>query len=307
MLDIVTIDKSPILYCNEKALITVAKYLNKEYGMAFWEMNGIEYSEKELPVDEKISVSYSQITIVKALRKYHGISCYFPKQTGKTIIGLIEKQIELSMPVLIFISNSICYSFSEERKTITFLVVGYDEEFIMGYDMGGKNVLITVLKEKIRKDYTNQKRVIIWKDIHEEVVLDQKTVNQIMCKLKTDKNNEVSILRQMIEEFEFYNNDIIYLQNMNYELLLNNLSDVVRGKKLFLETLKYLKSNYTYIEDDIIDTYIQIGKHWNNVWRMFAMLSVLVLEVKTEQRIKLLMERIITEIKTILVIEQVVV
>ena len=173
--------------------------------------------------------------------------------------------------------------------------------------MGGKNVLITVLKEKIRKDYTNQKRVIIWKDIHEEVVLDQKTVNQIMCKLKTDKNNEVSILRQMIEEFEFYNNDIIYLQNMNYELLLNNLSDVVRGKKLFLETLKYLKSNYTYIEDDIIDTYIQIGKHWNNVWRMFAMLSVLVLEVKTEQRIKLLMERIITEIKTILVIEQVVV
>ena len=128
-----------------------------------------------------------------------------------------------------------------------------------------------------------------------------------MCKLKTDKNNEVSILRQMIEEFEFYNNDIIYLQNMNYELLLNNLSDVVRGKKLFLETLKYLKSNYTYIEDDIIDTYIQIGKHWNNVWRMFAMLSVLVLEVKTEQRIKLLMERIITEIKTILVIEQVVV
>ena len=304
MLDIVVIDSLPALYCNEKALITVAKYLNKEYGMAFWEMNGIEYLEEELPLDKKISVSYSETTIAKALRKYHGISSYFPKQTGKTIIGLIEKQIELSMPVLIFISNSICYSCSEQRKMITFMAVGYDEEFIIGYDMeDGKNVLITVLKERIRKDYANQKRVIIWKDIHGEVVLAQKTVNRIMCKLKTDINNEVSILQQMIEDFESYYNDITYLQNMNYELLLNTLSNVVRGKKLFLETLKYLKSNYTCIEDDIIDAHIQIGKHWNNVWRMFAMLSVLVIEVRKEQRIELLMERIIREIKTILVIE----
>ena len=191
MLDVSKIENHMSLYCNEKAVVTVARYLKRGYVMAFSEMNHIEYLETEddsIPFDDRIRASYSEVTIVNALRKYHGITSCFQVKTKRTIIRAIEEQIELNMPIFIILSNATCNDSDDRKQKIDFLVVGYDEEYVMGYNLQEEDTTIRkIQKKKVEEDYESKERVIVWKVVHDEVL-----ITNDMCK----KILKISLIRE---------------------------------------------------------------------------------------------------------------
>ena len=303
MLDIKVIEKNSALYCNEKAIITIAKYLNRRYEMAFCNMNCIDYLQKEdgqLRFEDRIRASYSEVTMVNALRKYHGILSSFPTKTFRTIIKTIEDQIKNGMPVLIFLSYRTCHNVEKKNLKVDFLVVGFDEEYIMGYDMRENDTLKKIKKELIKKDYALKEKVITWKVVHEEIVISDEMGIKILRNLRKDLKKEIVIIEKIIHDFRHDCNSIENIkESIDYNILLKNFSQVVRAKKLFYSTLTYISHRISGM-DEVLFSYKDLGIQWHRVWQLFAKINYMVKDAACDIYISRTAQIIISEMKKII-------
>ena len=272
MLDIKAPENLPSLYCNEKAVITIAGFLGRNYAMAFSEMNGIEYLENDeaLRIEDRMRATYSEVAIVKALSKYHGISSYFPVKTQRTIIRAIEEQIEANLPMLIFLSYSTCYHPDERDGKIDFLVVGFDEDNVYGYDMHAESAqVLKIPKHRIKEDYGSREKVITWKVIHDEVLITKEIQGKILKTLSKELRKEQDIIARFASEIEKNCFDVDGLKRIDFETLLENLAQIVRAKKLFVYSMRYIAQR-TPIPETIIASYEGLSMQWNKVWQLIA-------------------------------------
>ncbi len=298
ILDIKAPENRPSLYCNEKAVITIAGFLGRGYSMAFSEMNGIEYlGEEQLGFESRIRASYSEVAVVKALRKYHGISSYFPVKTQRTILRAIEEQIEENRPILIFLPYTTCYNTNKRDERVDFLAVGFDDENVYGYDMHEDNEsMLEIPKKRIKEDYASGEKVITWKVIRDETIVTVEIRNRILSNLRKELGREQRIIARLASDLEKNCIDVETLKKIDYETLLNNLAQIVRAKKLFAESMRYIAQK-TLVPEELIVSYEGLGAQWNKVWQLIAKVNYMGKDPLYDDRLLHFLKMILSELE----------
>lgn len=297
----------PSLYCTERAVISVAIYLNRDYGMAFFDMYGLEYRDKDsdaLQFAEKIHSGYSDMTIVRSLAKYHGITSCFLTKNRSTVLRAVKRQIDIEMPVLIFLDGIHCTWLNKAQKKVGFFVVGYMDDVFYGYDLESKEtVLVEISAAAIKESYDTEHLIVIWKTVHDEVKLTYEAVKKNIVKKKYHKLTIVNQLEKMVWDLEQLVHDN---GEIHFEELLAKISDIVRGRKLFAETCIYIRE--IMLEEywelgQLVERYITLGQKWNLVWRMLAMASVLVTTEGNSRRLQATLDKVLCVLREIVEVE----
>ncbi len=273
--------KNESIYCKESALATVANWLNRDYRMIFRAMIGFDYTEKNnvinKKVGERIVSGVSMFDIERALQYYHGIAIE-NKMTDK-IDDIIVDQIEKKMPVLTYVQPTVCDWISETEGIVFFLVIGYDASFFYGFDLHSDSSSVKkILIGDMNKCYVGTNEVQIYKVVGDERIVSFEDIKESMREYYDVDNTEKKIIKLAEDLREGYIEEFTGEAGEEFiDLpLFANLVDIVRGKKLFAETCRYI---YEKTDDEFIkyigDIYIDIGEQWNNVWKELVKFYIL--------------------------------
>ncbi|MBO6165305.1 MAG: hypothetical protein J6O17_02910 [Eubacterium sp.] len=278
MLD-VSLIKNASIYCFESAMGTVAKWLNRDYQMIFARMLEFHYTnENGANLCSGLSSGIDFDVLFNSYEEYHGIRTSLKKTEGNEL-RIIKNEIDSKMPVMLFIVPRLCNWTDEKDYRIYFLVIGYDEEGVYGYDLhSDSNNIIYVRNEIITENYREQTDVAVF-----EVVTDQKKVdfNNVKDIIKPIYHNFTIFdeMKLFAHDFKAYFTDQVKYERINdfrQMDLLNRFADIVRSRKLFAETCYYISKK----NDDEFAYYIgycfdDIGEGWNKVWRLLAKAFIL--------------------------------
>lgn len=299
--------KNPSIYCNESAMATVAEWLNRDYAMIFSEMLGFNFLKKEHAKDkrlgERIDSGYKLEDLVQALKVYHGISVE-NKRVDKNIIDIISDQINKEMPVLTFVCARFCDWIKEKNYKIYFLIIGYDDFYVYGYDLHSDSDNIQKLPIKVlQKNYLKKNKVQLYKIVGNEKDVKFEIVKDIIRQKKYNESQTFLEMKNFADELEeVYSTKTNYGKDekFNYTLTLDKLTDIVRGRKLFSQTCYYIaEKTGDEFAHYVGGCYAEIGEQWNVVWRMLAKIYILNCENNEKNSVSSIIKEVADSIRKV--------
>ena len=273
--------KNESIYCKESALATVANWLNRDYRMMFIAMLGFDYTEEgnmtNRKLGERIVSGVSMLDIESTLQYYHGIAV--ENKMVSNIDEIIVEQIDQKMPVLTYIQPALCEWTREVEGIVFFLVIGYDDSFVYGFDLHSDSSSVEkLLIRDLVKCYTSLNEVQLYKVVSDERMVTIEEIKEAMRKYYDLENTEKKIIKLAedlskgyVEEFKSEDGEEFIDLPFFSELI-----DIVRGKKLFVETCYYIfEKTGDEFAKYIGAKYIDIGEQWNNVWKILVKFYIL--------------------------------
>lgn len=271
--------KNSSIYCFESAMATVAKWFSRDYQMIFAEMLNFHYShDNSSDLCNGLDCCVKQEILFTSFEKYHGIKPTIQVVVG-SVIERIKEQIDLEIPIMLFVIPRLCEWTKEQFYRIYFLVIGYDEGGIYGYDLHSDSNSIFYLKnELVIENYKEQTDVLTFDVVSEQKSVDFDSVKSIINPIY----NNMSIFSEMkgfAEDFKRFFNDQIKYERVNdfrQMDLLNKFADIVRSRKLFADTCYFIsRKNNDEFANYIGYCFDEIGEKWNRVWRLLAKAFIL--------------------------------
>lgn len=278
VLDVELIKNSSI-YCYESAMATVAKWFGRDFQMIFAKMLAFHYMKKEeADLSDNLNCGATLDDLFLALNDFHGIK---PKRQviEEDVISVIRSQIDLKKPIMLFVIPRLCEWTNEQFYRIYFLVIGYDEAGVYGYDLhSDSNSIIYLKNELVIENYKEQSKVLTFDVVSEQKGVDFESVKSIISPIY-DGSVIFSEMKEFANDFKKFFYDQVKYERVNdfrQMDLLNKFADIVRSRKLFADTCYYV-SNKT---GDEFANYIgycfdEIGEKWNRIWRLLAKAFIL--------------------------------
>lgn len=303
ILDVKLIKNSSI-YCEESALATVANWLNRDYRMMFSGMLEFDYSRTYdfvgQKIGERIQSGISLPEMIDLLQHYHGIRAEMRK-AGNNIKELVINQINHKMPVLTYLSAQVCNWNGDKTGNIYFLIIGYDNDFLYGYDLHNNSDALEKLPYDIlQENYTNSKDVQVYEVVENERSVGFEEVKKIVQERYDLEKTEKKIVKMAEDLQKGYTGEFIndLCEEFRYIPISSRLIDIVRGRKLFAETCYYIAeiSGDKFIQY-IGDCYIDIGERWNIVWNMLAKAYLINNDERIERKISVIIDDVVNRIK----------
>lgn len=272
--------KSPSMFCEESCAATVAKWLNRDYQMMFCVMMGFSYKGskkyKKLDIGRRVSCRYKKNDFVKNLKYYHGIEVKTVKVTGN-INKYIIQEINSNEPILIFPLMKYCNWLNDKKDSeIYFLVIGYDDNLIYGYDVHSNSGeihtlpiadLVNSYRESEKKEVrvyriiSKESKRLTFKEIRKYLI-----VNKYLC------HNTWIQMNDMARDIRDTSN-VIFEHckegDPNKLPIFFEIMHILRARKLFAETCYYIaEKNKNSYARFVGACYLEIGGEWNILWNL---------------------------------------
>lgn len=278
ILDIALV-KSPSMFCEESAAATVAKCLNRDYEMMFSNMLGFSFNYSnvnyDLPLGKQFSGGYNFSVMEWGLENYHGIKTEL-YEVKEDIMKILVNEVNRGMPILVFPLVGYCPWMTEikEGKKAFFLVIGYDEKFVYGYDIHSNSTEKKIMPiNNLKKSYerglskkvrtyriiASEKTEINFNDIKNSVYLKKYINSRPFLKMKAlanviDNGINISLERENCDNV----NDIPFLIEIKH---------IMRARKLFAEMCYYLaKKKQDTFANYVGMCYLEVSNMWNIIW-----------------------------------------
>ena len=303
--------KNSSIYCSESALATAANWLKRDYRMMFSGMLGFDFVEKgdliQKRIGERVNSGILIQDIVYALKYYHGIVAE-RKQIDGNIKEVIIEQINQEAPILTYISPVFCDWTDSKYYKVYFLIIGYDDCFVYGYDLHNNSNNIEKLSLKtLEENYIEQKEVQVYKIGGNEKKIDFEEIKKIV-KNKYDVTQTPIKMKKFADELEdnyAKEFECEYYIDFRSIPLLEKLADIVRGRKLFSEACYYVaEKTGDQFAQHVGICYADIGEQWNVVWSMLAKVYALNKEGNVEDKVRLIIKEAADRIRKVADVEK---
>lgn len=273
--------KNQSIYCKESALATVANYLNRDYRMMFMDMFGFDYLDNKNGNDQKIGdrmiSGVSMRDVEEILREYHGIAA--ENKIVHDIEKTVKEQIDQKTPVLLYLSPVFCEWTGETDGVVFFLAIGYDDSYAYGYDLHSDSSSVEKIHiSDLIKCYETENEVQLYTVVSEEKSVSIENIKESMSKYYI-QNGAKEKIYELAEDLS--ENYVEEFKGEEFDEMIDlpffaKLIDVVRGKKLFVDTCYYVfeKSNDEFAKY-IGDHYMDIGEQWNAIWKTLTKFYIL--------------------------------
>ena len=297
--------KNESIYCKESALATVARYLKRDYRMMFVAMFGFDYLDKSESNNQRIGdrmvSGVAMQDVEEILRKYHGIAV--ENKTVCDIEETVKTQIDRKMPILTFLNPALCEWTGEIEGEVFFLAIGYDDSYVYGYDLHSDSSSVEKIKiSDLVKCYEEDNEVQVYKVVSEEREVSIEDIKESMRKFYDKNETDKKIYRlaeDLSENFaeEFEGEEYDELTDLPF---FSKLIDIVRGKKLFVDTCYYVfeKTNDEFAKY-IGDHYMDIGEQWNVIWNTLVKFYLLNCDEDQSDGIKEIIREIVDSLKNV--------
>ena len=276
----VKLKKSINMFCDESAAATVATWLGRHYEMMFANMVGFQFDVKKSIEDKIIGPNiYSGVSnenIFKLLAEYHGIRTCFVKPDNADAIGIITAELEKGMPILVLLREKYCSWIDSNSSTcVVFLVIGYDNEYLFGYDIhsNSRKIVHTAIKE-VRQNNADISEFgyTIYTVVSKERDVTRNDILKYICKGDYFCQNSFDQMRDLAECIK--TNLDYEIERMDYDIineipLLQNIMHVLRARKLFASTCEFVAhKNGDEFLNKVSLGFLRLGGEWNTAWNM---------------------------------------
>lgn len=271
--------KTPFVFCYESAIATVANWVGRDYQMIFSTMLGFGYKHDEITREKAhgkdlyCGYCVDDFFYFDDLRKYHGMEASFLDVNPDTVMQEVKKEIDGGMPVMVYLEHDFCPWTKEDLYRTYYLITGYDDSYVYGYDLHSNDETMMKLEiEMLKEDYSHQNQILIFRKLDTQT---QATFDDLKAVIKAkgyDSGVAFEEMKKFADELIAYFTDNKYDKDKTHFRqvdILEPLGDIVRGRKLFADTCYYLaKANNDEFADYVGFCYEDVSELWNTVWRM---------------------------------------